>query len=222
MDQEFLSRPDIFLLSLVEAIEDELAFYSQDNAGKFVYLSKSAEKVLNHPLELWKSKSLQDVFSDAPCNKELIQNASHPTPTPVSVVKRRCEILDCEGNRLQLNVWQTQVIREGVPIGVSGVIRRTLERSEESMEQPIEEAVLEAMVSSLTSVERSVIELVVDGFMNKEMAIKLDVAVRTIESRRSRGMAKLQVKSLPQLVQLWVQVRRLEARKRSEAQSFQE
>lgn len=217
MDQEFLSRPDIFLLSLVEAIEDELAFYSQDNAGKFVYLSKSAEKVLNHPLELWKSKTPQDVFTDAPFNQELIQCASHPAATPASVVKNRCEILDCEGNRLQLNVWQAQIIREGVPIGVSGIIRRTLERSEESMEQlTIEEAALEAMVSSLTSVERSVIELVVDGFMNKEMVVKLDVAVRTIESRRSRGMAKLQVKSLPQLVQLWVQVRKLEARKRSE------
>ena len=217
MDQEFLSRPDIFLLSIVEAIEDELAFYSQDNAGKFVYLSKSAEKVLNHPLELWRCKTLQDVFTDAPFNQELMQCASHPAPTPASVVKKRCEILDCEGNRLQLNVWQTQVIRAGVPIGGSGIIRRTLERSEESMEQPIDEAALEAMVSSLTSVERIVIELVVDGFMNKEMAVQLDVAVRTIESRRSRGMAKLQVKSLPQLVQLWVQVRKLEARKRSEA-----
>jgi DNA-binding CsgD family transcriptional regulator len=217
MDQEFLSRPDIFLLSIVEAIEDELAFYSQDNAGKFVYLSKSAEKVLNHPLELWRCKTLQDVFTDAPFNQELIQCASHPAPTPASVVKKRCEILDCEGNRLQLNVWQTQVVRAGVPIGVSGIIRRTLERSEESMEQPIDESALEAMVSSLTSVERIVIELVVDGLMNKEMAVKLDVAVRTIESRRSRGMAKLQVKSLPQLVQLWVQVRKLEARKRSEA-----
>ena len=218
MDQEFLSRPDIFLLSLVEAIEDELAFYCQDQDGKFVYLSKSAEKVLNHPLELWKSKTLQDVFSDAPFNQELIQNASHPAFTPASVVKKRCEILDREGQRLQLDVWQTTIIHQSVPLGVSGIMRRLIDQPTQPTDlTPADEAELEAMVSSLTSVERSVIELVVDGFMNKEMAVKLDVAVRTIESRRSRGMAKLQVKSLPQLVQRWVQVQRLEARKRSEA-----
>jgi DNA-binding CsgD family transcriptional regulator len=218
MDHEFLSRPDVFLLSLVEAIEDELAFYSHDRAGRFVYLSKSAEKVLKHPLELWKSKTLQNVFSDAPCNQELIQDSSRNAPAPASVVKKRCEIIDREGKRLQLEVWQTLVVHEGVPIGVSGIIRRPLELSKESTEQTsAEEATLESLVSSLTTVERRVIELVVDGCMNKEMAVKLDVAVRTIESRRSRGMAKLQVSSLSQLVQVWVQVRRLEARKRSEA-----
>jgi DNA-binding CsgD family transcriptional regulator len=218
MDQEFLSRPDIFLLSLVEAIEDELAFYSQDHAGKFVYLSKSAEKVLNHPLELWKSKTLQEVFSDAPCNQELIQDSCQDAPTHASVVKKYREIIDREGKRLQLDVWQMLVVHEGVPIGVSGIIRRPIERSQESTEQTsAEQAALESMVSSLTTVERRVIELVVDGCMNKEMAVKLDVAVRTIESRRSRGMAKLQVTSLSQLVQVWVQVRRLEARKRAEA-----
>ena len=186
MESNFLSEPNVFLLSLVEAIEDELAFYSQDNSGKFVYLSKSAEKVLNHPLELWKSQTLQDAFSDR------------------------------EGNRLQLDVWQMRLVRDGVSIGHSGIIRRLDGFIEDALEETAEEASLAAKVASLTTVERLVIELVVDGHMNKEMAAKLDVAVRTIESRRSRGMVKLQVSSLPQLVQLWVQVRNMEARKRTE------
>jgi|JI7StandDraft_1071085.scaffolds.fasta_scaffold23614_3 DNA-binding CsgD family transcriptional regulator len=216
MESNFLSEPNVFLLSLVEAIEDELAFYSQDNSGKFVYLSKSAEKVLNHPLELWKSQTLQDAFSDAPCNQDVIQAADQPAPTPASVVKKRCEIIDREGNRLQLDVWQMRLVRDGVSIGHSGIIRRLDGFIEDALEETAEEASLAAKVASLTTVERLVIELVVDGHMNKEMAAKLDVAVRTIESRRSRGMVKLQVSSLPQLVQLWVQVRNMEARKRTE------
>ena len=67
-------------------------------------------------------------------------------------------------------------------------------------------------VNSLTPVEFQVIDMVVDGNMNKTMALTLGVAVRTIESRRARAMAKLETKTLSELVQSWVHVRRIKAR----------
>ena len=63
---------------------------------------------------------------------------------------------------------------------------------------------------TLTNVEKEVVEMVIDGMMNKEMAVRLKVAVRTIESRRSRAMAKLRTKSISELVQAWMKVRSIE------------
>ncbi len=48
----------------------------------------------------------------------------------------------------------------------------------------------------------------------QDMAMILDVAVRTIESRRSRAMIKLQARSLSELVRNWIRVRQIEARMR--------
>ena len=78
-------------------------------------------------------------------------------------------------------------------------------------------------VVGLTEVERQVIDMVVDGNMNKEIAVLLEVAVRTVESRRSRAMMKLQSRTVSELVQKWVQVRHIEAsRKREDSSHFSE
>jgi FixJ family two-component response regulator len=73
--------------------------------------------------------------------------------------------------------------------------------------------------ASLSIVERQVAELVVDGHMNKRMANLLNVAVRTIETRRARVMSKMRAKSLPQLVQMWLRVRQIEAEARISGES---
>jgi FixJ family two-component response regulator len=83
----------------------------------------------------------------------------------------------------------------------------------------IDDRELMQRVASLTCVERQVAELVVDGHMNKRMANLLDVAVRTIETRRARVMSKMRAKSLPQLVQMWLRVRQIESEARSSRDS---
>ncbi|TGD61572.1 PAS domain S-box protein [Tabrizicola sp. WMC-M-20] len=52
----------------------------------------------------------------------------------------------------------------------------------------------------LTPREREVIALVVDGLPNKEVAYKLGINQRTVESHRARGMHKLGASSLAELV----------------------
>lgn len=63
---------------------------------------------------------------------------------------------------------------------------------------------VKSLFDSLKSTEREVVELVVDGDMNRTMARKLHVAVRTIETRRAKAMAKLRVQSHSDLVKLWL------------------
>ena len=55
---------------------------------------------------------------------------------------------------------------------------------------------------SLTPREREVFELVVAGFLNKQIASMLGVSIKTIEVHRSRVMEKMQAASLPDLVRM--------------------
>lgn len=193
---------------LVDAIQDELAFYSHDINGKTTFLSKSAVQVLNHSPDRRLERPFWDFLTDDPCNAP-IQSPKESTES-TAVVGRVCEIFDSEGNRLKLKYWQVPIVHDGTIIGQSGIFRRLNDHSNDGESFGAkEQEELMAKVSKLTEVELNVIDMVVDGRMNKEMAAILNVAVRTIESRRSRAMAKLKTKTISELVQVWVQVRRI-------------
>lgn len=88
------------------------------------------------------------------------------------------------------------MLHEGVPIGLTGIVRRLQDCSHGATElSEVDEKELMAKVATLSDVEERVIELVIDGTMNKR-AVILDVAIRTIESRRARAMAKLKTRTL--------------------------
>lgn len=210
----FLDQPNQFLPILVDAIQDELAFYSIDMDGRFVFLSNSAESVLNHSLQQWQNRTFIDTLTDNPCN-DPIRTCEWNSMEGNSSTGRICEIYDRDGNRLKLKHWRVHIVRDGVPIGFSGIIRRLQDKANTSQElDSVTEKELMDRVNTLTPVEFQVIDMVVDGNMNKKMAAILGVAVRTIESRRARAMSKLQTKTLSELVQAWVNVRQIKARQR--------
>jgi FixJ family two-component response regulator len=60
----------------------------------------------------------------------------------------------------------------------------------------------EGRIAALTPAERQVMELVVDGKTNKEVAVELDLSVRAVEDRRARMMRRLGVKSRAELLRL--------------------
>jgi FixJ family two-component response regulator len=62
--------------------------------------------------------------------------------------------------------------------------------------------IVRAHVSALTPREREVFELVIRGDTNKHIALALGCTERTVKSHRQRVMAKMQVRSLPELVSL--------------------
>jgi RNA polymerase sigma factor (sigma-70 family) len=56
-------------------------------------------------------------------------------------------------------------------------------------------------LSQLTQREREVLDLVVAGKMNREIAEQLDISIKTVEAHRARIMEKLEVDSVAELVQ---------------------
>lgn len=56
--------------------------------------------------------------------------------------------------------------------------------------------------SRLTPREREVMEMLVEGLANREIAVQLDISPRTVEVYKARLMEKLNVKGLAELIRL--------------------
>ena len=68
-----------------------------------------------------------------------------------------------------------------------------------------------AVHSRLTVREREIVQLLAEGKSNKEVATALNISVKTAETHRSRIMAKLQLRSIGELVRYAVRNRIVEA-----------
>jgi FixJ family two-component response regulator len=75
-----------------------------------------------------------------------------------------------------------------------------LDREYRQSRQVLDE--LRARVSELTPRERQVMELVVAGHINKQIASRLAASERTIKIHRSQVMRKMKADSLPDLVRM--------------------
>lgn len=81
-------------------------------------------------------------------------------------------------------------------------IRLALDRDRTNRQQ---QALIEQagrLYERLTAREREVIELVVAGHHNREIAGMLEISARTVEVHKARAMDKLQVERVPDLVRL--------------------
>jgi RNA polymerase sigma factor (sigma-70 family) len=81
-------------------------------------------------------------------------------------------------------------------------IARSLRVAQRLMRQHAERTRIQALVDCLTPREREVLELVVLGKLNKQIAAKLGASEKTIKVHRGRVMQKMQVFSVAELVRL--------------------
>jgi FixJ family two-component response regulator len=83
-----------------------------------------------------------------------------------------------------------------------GALRDAMQRAPVREHSPPEDAeAASAMVASLTDRERQVLELVLEGKLNKLIADQLGISIKTVELHRSRVMSKMKSRSVAQLVQ---------------------
>jgi len=83
-----------------------------------------------------------------------------------------------------------------------GAINRAIERDRLLRADRDEVAKLRARYNQLTQKEREVMELVVQGLLNKQIALKLNNSEITIKQHRGKVMHKMQAESLADLVRM--------------------
>jgi len=82
------------------------------------------------------------------------------------------------------------------------VVREAIDRDRSARRARADRATVESRLTALTAREREVLELVIAGKMNKQIAAALGTAEKTIKVHRGRVMLKMQVRSVAELVAL--------------------
>jgi RNA polymerase sigma factor (sigma-70 family) len=85
-------------------------------------------------------------------------------------------------------------------------VNRAVELDQQRRAQAQDIAGIRRRLQTLTGREREVLELVVGGMMNREIAERLHISPKTVEMHRARVMEKMQVHSLAALVRTYLRV----------------
>ena len=81
-----------------------------------------------------------------------------------------------------------------------GVIQEAIRKDERLQAHRSKTAEVQRRIQTLTPREREVMALVVQGLLNKQIAVELGAAERTVKVHRGRVMQKMQVQSVAELV----------------------
>ena len=81
-------------------------------------------------------------------------------------------------------------------------VERALARGRQARAERAERLIIQRRFDTLTRREREVLELVVAGLLNKQIAFNLGAAEKTVKIHRGRVMHKMQVESVADLVRM--------------------
>ncbi|MEQ6342008.1 MAG: response regulator FixJ [Gammaproteobacteria bacterium] len=81
-------------------------------------------------------------------------------------------------------------------------IQQALGKDEEARLSNIEREIVTARIALLTPREREVMEHVVAGQLNKQIAADLNISIKTVEVHRAKIMEKMQASTLSKLVEM--------------------
>lgn len=84
-------------------------------------------------------------------------------------------------------------------------IRSALQRENDRLAALSDAARIDTLLQRLTAREREVLDLMLAGRHNREIAAALAISPRTVEAHKARVMAKLGVERLPELLRLLAQ-----------------
>lgn len=89
-----------------------------------------------------------------------------------------------------------------------GMLMHALDHAFAALDQitrsTMKRAHVRSLFGKLTKREREVVAILMEGAPNKLVAHRLDISVRTVEQHRSSALAKLEVKSMAEIMTLWV------------------
>jgi two-component system, LuxR family, response regulator FixJ len=91
---------------------------------------------------------------------------------------------------------------------VLDAVQQALARDVQERETRESVRILQEKLGRLTSRERQVMDLVVEGRLNKQVAAELGISSKTVEEHRARVMMKMEASDLPSLVRMVVAANR--------------
>ena len=82
------------------------------------------------------------------------------------------------------------------------IVERMLEVAKESFSESLQAASRHALISKLTTRETQVLERIVAGRLNKQIADDLGISIKTVEAHRANIMEKLNANTVADLLKI--------------------
>jgi len=193
-----LHQPQVILYTVLESTQSTQFYFTVDLDRRFVCMSQTFDRLCRIPPNSLLGRPLDSLLTDHARNEPLraFKEASDDANDAPIVY---CEIQNEQAQKIKLELCWRSVRFQGRQIGFIA-IGRCLKHFPLISDplNPVTDPFLK-----LNTGELQVTQRVIDGKMNRNIAIKLRVAVRTVESRRAKAMDKLGVTNLADLVKLW-------------------
>ena len=190
----------IFVVDDDAAVRDSLRWVIESNGWK-VEAHPSAEAFLNSytPNRLgclildvrmpgMSGPELQKLLNERQCSLPIIFISAHGT-VPTAVRAMQAGAVD-----FIMKPYNNVTLLERID--------KCVERARQHADINRQGNIVRERLAKLTAREREILELVVTGKSNKQMAAQLQISIKTVEAHRAKIMSKLQVHSLAELVSL--------------------
>ncbi len=197
-----LAQPNVWLPILADGLGGEYFFFTYDLNRTVIYLTESIWSVCKIRREDWIQKTLGDFLTQHPWNQCLARPVQEIEPGRVD--RAKIEVWNSEREPVKLEIWRCLVLDRDIPIGVGGMATRFQEDFQKSVLDEVNLQDVRRRMAMLNAREIEVCALVVQGELNKAIAKKLGVSMRTIEARRSKAMEKLGTNRLSDLIRYWI------------------
>jgi two-component system response regulator FixJ len=96
------------------------------------------------------------------------------------------------------------VSHDALPKELPAQIDRAIALDAERLPQRKEMFYAQGLLAKLTKEESRILTLILDGWTNKDIALRLDMGLRTVEKRRNAITGKLHADSLPDMVRVFM------------------
>lgn len=197
-----LAQPNVWLPIFANGLTGEYFFYTHDMDRIVIYLTESIWSVCKIRREDWTQKAFGDFLTQHPWNQCLARPDYELEPGKVDRVK--IEVWNSDREPVKLEIWRCLVLDRNMPIGVVGMATRLHDDFQKSVLEEVNLQDVRRRMALLNSREIEVCALVVQGELNKAIAKRLGVSMRTIEARRSKAMEKLGTNRLSDLIRYWI------------------
>jgi RNA polymerase sigma factor (sigma-70 family) len=198
--------PCVFIVDDDPGVRDSLAMLLELK-GFHTRTYESAERFLERYRPEWPGCLVLDLRMAGMGGLELqAELARRGARVPIIVVTAHGDVATA---RTALKAGAVDFIEKPIDDEVLvAAIEAALERDTLTREHSAARASTAERLARLTAREREVLDLVVEGRHNREIAAALEISPRTVEVYKSRLMEKLQVRRVPELVKLVFDARR--------------
>ena len=192
------STPIVFVVDDDESVRDSLELLIEA-AGWRAETFASAQEFLTRPRSSVPSCVIVDVTLSDRNGLELQKRVAADRPDmPIIFISEHCDVrLSVQAMKAGAVEFLTKPFSDDV---MSQAIEHALERSRLALEREAKVLALRESYESLTPREKQVYERVISGKLNKQIAYELSTTERTIKAHRHNVMAKLQARSVLELV----------------------